>query len=55
MRLLDIELVTPDRHSLGAGPPVEVHNAGIRLDIASSSATSSNRCLADHLARPSPA
>ncbi len=35
MRLLDIELVTPDRHSLGAGPPVEVHNAGIRLDIAS--------------------
>jgi hypothetical protein len=52
MELLDIELVTPDRHRLGERPPAEVAKARIRLVIESVFSTLKRQMgLEAHLAK----
>jgi hypothetical protein len=52
MRLIDIKLITPERHRLGQRPPIEVAKASIRLVIESVFATLKRQMrLQDHLAK----
>jgi hypothetical protein len=44
LQLIDVKLITPERHRLGQRPPSEVHQARIRLAIESLSPTSNARC-----------
>lgn len=52
MQLLDVELVTPDKHRLGQRPPAEIAKARIRLVVESVFAGLKRQMgLADHLAK----
>jgi Transposase DDE domain len=52
MELIDIQLVTPDKHKLGQRPPTEVAKARIRLVIESVFSNLKRQMrLADHLAK----
>jgi hypothetical protein len=52
MRLIDIKLITPERHRLNQRPPIEVAKASIRLVIESVFATLKRQMrLQDHLAK----
>lgn len=55
MELIDVELVTPERHRLGERPPSEVEKARIRLVIESVFANLKRQMrLSDHLAKTTP-
>jgi hypothetical protein len=55
MQLLDIELVTPERHRLGERPPAEARKAGIRLVIESVFSNLKQQMrLTDHVAKTLP-
>jgi len=52
MELIDVELITPDKHRLGQRPPAEVEKARIRLVIESLFANLKRQMrLTDHLAK----
>lgn len=55
LELIDVELVTPERHRLGERPPAEVEKARIRLVIESVFANLKRQMrLSDHLAKTVP-
>ena len=52
MQLIDVELVTPDKHRLGERPPAEIAKARIRLVIESVFSNLKRQMrLEDHLAK----
>jgi hypothetical protein len=52
MELIDVELVTPDRHALGSRPASEIAKARIRLTIESVFSNLKRQMrLTDHLAK----
>jgi hypothetical protein len=52
MELIDVELITPDKHKLGERPPCEQQKARIRLVIESVFANLKRQMrLGDHLAK----
>jgi hypothetical protein len=55
MELIDVQLVTPDKHTLGERPRAEVEKAGIRLVIESVISNLKRQMrLEDHLAKTLP-
>jgi len=55
MRLIDVQLVTPDKHQLGKRPPSEIAKARIRLVIESVFSNLKRQMrLDDHLAKTTP-
>jgi hypothetical protein len=55
MRLIDIKLITPERHRLSQRPPIEVAEASIRLAIESMFANLKRQMRReDHLAKTLP-
>jgi hypothetical protein len=55
MELVDVELITPDRHRLGERPPLELEKARIRLVIESLFSNLKRQMrLEDHLAKTLP-
>ncbi len=55
MGLIDVELVTPEKHRLGERPPTEVEKARIRLIIESVFSNLKRQMrLSDHLAKTTP-
>ena len=48
MGLLDIKLITPDRHRLGQRPPIEIAKARVRLVIESVFSTLKGQMRLDH-------
>ena len=55
MQLIDVELITPNKHKLGQRPPSEIAKARIRLIIESVFANLKRQMrLEDHLAKTTP-
>jgi hypothetical protein len=55
MQLIDVQLITPDKHKLGQRPPSEIHKARIRLVIESVFSNLKRQMrLDDHLAKTTP-
>jgi Transposase DDE domain len=55
MELIDVELITPEKHRLGERPPTEVEKARIRLVIESVFSNLKRQMrLSDHLAKTTP-
>jgi Transposase DDE domain len=55
MELIDVHLITPDKHQLGQRPPSEIHKARIRLVIESVFSNLKRQMrLEDHLAKTTP-
>ena len=55
MELIDVQLITPDKHRLGKRPPSEIAKARIRLVIESVFSNLKRQMrLEDHLAKTTP-
>lgn len=55
LKLIDVELITPDKHKLGQRPPAEIPKARIRLVIGSVISNLKRQMrLEDHLAKTLP-